>query len=484
LSVLSNLSAHFSSSAALGLRHRRGSSGRPQPPYADATGSVESIGSAVNFGTTASTGSADRHPEHDRHPVTGRLSVAVVAAACGIALASFIPAIPQMLHDGVALMGLGSRNAAAERLADEPQKAGAVESADELPASVRLSDNQIKIAGIELAPVQDGTLAHRIIVPATIVPDPDRVVRVSVRLSATVAELRKKLGDMVAKDEIIAVLESREVATAKSEYLAAQLNGELQRNLYDRDKVLWDRHIIAEQQVLRSRSAADQARVNLDIARQKLFALGVAEREITALPTEPETNLRRQNVRAPIAGRVVDRKVDLGAVVGRDNLETELFAIADLTRVWVELVISPSDLPIVKEGQTVSVAAHGLSYRAVGMIVFISPMIDRDTHSARVVAEIANPDGNWRPGSLVHATVAVEERTANLTVPASAVQTIGRARVVFVRTESGFEKRPVALGESDDRLFEVLAGVRAGEPIAVTNSFVIKAELLKEQAED
>ncbi len=51
----------------------------------------------------------------------------------------------------------------------------------------------------------------------------------------------------------------------------------------------------------------------------------------------------------------------------------------------------------------VSIAAHGLSKRAIGKIVFISPILDKDTHSARVVAEIANPDGNWRPGSLVHA---------------------------------------------------------------------------------
>ena len=55
-------------------------------------------------------------------------------------------------------------------------------------------------------------------------------------------------------------------------------------------------------------------------------------------------------------------------MVGRDNLETELFTVADLDRVWVELAIGPTDLPMVAEGQTVSVAAHGLSRRAVGKI--------------------------------------------------------------------------------------------------------------------
>jgi cobalt-zinc-cadmium efflux system membrane fusion protein len=101
-----------------------------------------------------------------------------------------------------------------------------------------------------------------------------------------------------------------------------------------------------------------------------------------------------------------------------------------------------------------------------------------------VVAEIANPDGNWRPGSLVHAAVAIEERPAALAVPASAIQTIGKTRIVFVRTQDGFERRPVTLGDGDDRLLEVLSGVREGETIAVSNTFVLKAELLKSLAED
>jgi cobalt-zinc-cadmium efflux system membrane fusion protein len=351
-------------------------------------------------------------------------------------------------------------------------------------ATIRLRDEQIETSGIELAAVHNGTLVRRIVVPGTIVPDADRIARVSVKLSATVAELRKKLGDTVEKGEVIAVLESREVANAKSEYLAARLNNDLHRNLYERDKILWERHIIAEQLVLKSQGAAAQAKINLDIARQKLFALGVTENELMALPDEPETGLRRQEVRAPISGRVVDRKVDLGAAVGRDNLETELFTVADLDRVWVELAVGPTDLPRVAEGQTVSIAGHGLEKRAVGKIVFVGPILDKETRSARVVAEIANPDGNWRPGSLVQAEIAIGQRSAALAVAASAVQTIGKTRVVFVRTPDGFERRPVTLGDGDDRLFEVLSGVREGETIAIGNTFVLKAELLKSAAED
>jgi cobalt-zinc-cadmium efflux system membrane fusion protein len=420
-----------------------------------------------------------------RH-VTGRLPVFALAVAIGIAAASFVPQLPEAVRTAVGLVsgtgvaglrGQEGATGAEQRKRDAP-------SDDEQSGIIKLANDQIEAVGIELAPVQDGTLARRVVVPGTIVLQPDRIARVSVRLSGTVAELRKGLGDTVAKGEVMAILESREVATAKSEYLAARLNSDLQRELYDREKILWDRRVSSEQNLLRSRGATAQARMNFDIARQKLFALGVTETEITALPDEPEPKLRRQEVLAPISGRVVERKVVVGTVVGRDNLETEIFSIADLDRVWVELAVGPNDLPIVREGRTVSVAAHGLAYRAIGKIVFISPMVDRETHSARVVAEIANPDGNWRPGSLVHCTVAIEEHSAPLTVPASAIQTVGRSQVVFVRTTEGFEKRPITLGQGDDRISEVLAGVHAGETIAVTNTFALKAEFLKSLAED
>jgi membrane fusion protein, heavy metal efflux system len=420
-----------------------------------------------------------------RH-LNGRLPVFAVAVAIGIAIASLVPQLSEAVRGA---LGLASSTGVAvlggeEAVGEAGKRKPAAASNDDLPAIVKLTDDQIGAAGIELAPVQDGTLAHRIIVPGTIVPNANRIARVSVKLSATVAELRKNLGDGVTKDEVVAVLESREVAGAKSEYLAARLTNELNKDLYERDKQLWDRRVISEQLVLRSRNAVAQATVNLDIARQKLFALGLSENEVAALPEQPETGLRRQEVRAPMSGRIVDRKVDLGAAVGRDNLETELFTIADLDRVWVELAVSPTDLPLVQEGQTVSVAAHGLAYRAIGKIVFISPMLDRETHSARVVAEIANPDGNWRPGSLVHCTVAIEEHSAPLTVPASAIQTVGKGPVVFVRTTEGFEKRPITLGQGDGRISELLAGVRVGETIAVTNTFALKAEFLKSLAED
>jgi len=409
----------------------------------------------------------------------------VVALAVGVSVASFVPGLSQSLRSVVGLAPSPGAVQPRETAASDPEtRSPRAKPADDEPGILRLTQEQLTAAGVELTTVRGGTLARHITVPGTVVPHADRIARVSVRLSATVAELRKRIGDPVAKDEILAILESREVADAKSEYLAARLTDELQQDLFVRDRMLWDKRVSNEQQFLRSRNAAAQTRMKLDIARQKLLALGIAQQEIAALPEEPEGSLRRQAIRSPIAGRVVERKVDLGTAVGRDSLETELFVIVDLDRVWVELAISPADLPAIKEGQPVSISARAVTDKVDGKIVFISPLLDKETRSARVVAEIANGDGVWRPGSFVTAAIAVEEQAVPLVIPASAVQTIDNEKVVFVRTPEGFEKRQVGLGRNDDRFVEVVTGLRSGEVIAGSNTFPLKAQLMKALAED
>ncbi|UFW53919.1 efflux RND transporter periplasmic adaptor subunit [Bradyrhizobium arachidis] len=357
-------------------------------------------------------------------------------------------------------------------------------AAAQKPAVIAMDDGQIKLAGIDLTQAGAASIARRVSVPGTIVPDSGRVAHVSVKLAGSVAELRKNIGDDVAKDEILAVLESREVADAKSEYLAAKLNNELQQDLTARDKSLWEGRAVPEQQYIKSRNAAAQTEMRFGIARQKLMALGVTNEEIAGLPQAPDGTLRSQNVRAPISGRIAERKVELGTAVGRDNLETELFVIVDLSRVWVELSVSSGDLSFVKEGQSVDVTLRGPGETGTGKIVFISPLLDKDTRSARVVASLDNPDGRWRPGSFVTAAIAVEKRDAPVTVPFAAIQTVDGRKAVFVRTKDGFEARDVKLGRRDGPTVEILAGLAAGETIAISNTFSLKAEVAKPGDED
>ena len=347
-----------------------------------------------------------------------------------------------------------------------------------------MTDERIELAQIEQRTVGSATIAKRLAVSGTIVPDSGRVAHVSVKLSGTVMDLSKNIGDDVTKDEVLAVLESREVADAKSEYLAARLSNELQQDLTARDKLLWEGRSVPEQQYIRSRNAAAQIAMRLSIARQKLLALGVQDDEISGLPHAQDASLRSQSVRAPMAGRIVERKVELGTAVGRDSLETELFVIVDLSRVWVELSVSSQDLPVVHEGQSVAVTLRGFPDATTGKIVFVSPLLDKETRSARVVAVIENPDGRWRPGSFVTTAIAVDEHAAPVVAPFSAVQTVEGRKAVFVRTKDGFEKRDVVLGQRDGQSIEIISGLAVGETIAVSNTFSLKAELSSKSSEE
>ena len=398
----------------------------------------------------------------------GMLGLVVVAAGALLAWGPSVPALRKTV-------GLAS--------AGPPQQQPKPQAEERKPV-IRMDEERIALAKIDQAKVGPVTMATRLSVPAVIAPDADRVAHVSVKLSGTVAELRKNIGDEVEKGEALGALESREVADAKSEYMAARLSNDLQQDLAARDKAAWDSRAVPEQQYIKSRNAASQTAMRLDIARQKLLALGIGEGEIASIPQAPEGTLRLQNVRAPVSGQVVERRVELGTAVGRDNLETELFVIVDLGRVWVEMTVNSSDLPMVREGQSVSVSIRGGSSVGTGKIIFVSPLLDKETRSARVVATLDNPDRLWRPGSFVTAAIAVDSREVPVAVPASGVQTVEGRKVVFVRTPEGFEKRDVVLGRRDEGTVEVTSGLAAGETIAVSNTFPLKAELSKPGDED
>jgi cobalt-zinc-cadmium efflux system membrane fusion protein len=355
----------------------------------------------------------------------------------------------------------------------------AADSGHHNDALIKLDDAQIDAGKFGVAEAGPGTLTKRINVPGSIIPSGDRIARVAVRLLGTVAELRKRLGDSVRAGEVVAIIESREVADAKSEYLAARLVFDLQQTLFSRSQRLFDGKVLSENDYLRARTTFEDARVKHEIARQKLFALSLTAEQIEALPQQPVETLRRQELRAPISGRIAERRVELGSLVGREGLESELFVIVDLAEVWAELAVSPSDLANIREGQAIAISTGAGSEPSPAAIMFVSPLLDKDTRAARVVASVDNTDRKWRPGSFVTAHIPTGETTAQIALPLTALQTVKGASTVFVRVAEGFEARRVTVGRQDGRVAEITSGLAAGERIATLNTFVLKADLGK-----
>jgi membrane fusion protein, heavy metal efflux system len=365
-----------------------------------------------------------------------------------------------------------------------PHAAKDVRGHDDGPPRIVLSEQQIRDAGITLREARGGTLRRHFLAPGSLIPDADHVARVSVRVLATVAELRKKLGDSVEQGEIVATIESRDVAEAKSEYLAARVTNELRQTISARQKVLAETRALSENEFLRTQLAATEAQIKLDSSRQKLFALGLSDAEIADLPNQPPESLRKQNLRAPIAGRISERRVDLGGLIGREGQESELFVIVNLDSIWVDLAVSPEDIASVREGASVSIRAIGIEGEVSAKIIFVSPLLDRETRNARVIASLPNPDHRWKPGTFVTAEIPLGDDASKVIVPRKALQSVKGTPTLFVRNADGFAARQVRTGREDDDDVEILSGLEPGETHAVTNTFTLKAELEKADASE
>ncbi|AWN42567.1 efflux RND transporter periplasmic adaptor subunit [Methylobacterium durans] len=362
--------------------------------------------------------------------------------------------------------------------------------AEDEEGHVRMTAEQVRNQDISVVKAEGGTLSRHILVPGTITPDTDRIARVPARVVGTVAEMRKRLGDDVRKGEVVAVLDSREVADAKSDYLTASVKAELEKTNFDRQQALWDKRISAESAFLNAKAVYSEASLRQDLARQKLSALGLNAAEVAKLAKQDETTpntstLRQYELRSPLTGRIVERKVDVGTAVGKEGDPSDLYTVADLSTVWIELSVPTSELAKVKEGAgvTVTPSQEGGERHERGKVIFVSPLLNADTRAARVVVALPNKDMAWRPGTYVTAEVEIAQDAVGVRIPKAALQTVEGKRVVFARTEEGFEKREVELGRSDDDAFEVVSGLRPGEEIAVANTFLLKAELGKSEAD-
>jgi cobalt-zinc-cadmium efflux system membrane fusion protein len=141
----------------------------------------------------------------------------------------------------------------------------------------------------------------------------------------------------------------------------------------------------------------------------------------------------------------------------------------------------PSDTEQLKLGQQFLVKdLHG-HQAAVSQISYIAPQMTGG-HIARARGVLANPDGHWRPGMHVKTDVTVATVDAPLVIKKSALQLWNGKTVIFIKVGDEFEIRMPQLGRADDTQVEVLSGVPLGVQYATTNSFILKADVMKSGA--
>ena len=121
---------------------------------------------------------------------------------------------------------------------------------DDVEQVIKLTPEEIHEIGLQTAVAGSGTIDTRINLTGEIKLNEDRMAHIVPRVDGVVIEVNKKLGDIVKTNEVIAVIESRELADVKAEYLAAIERYEIAKLAFDREKNLWSEKISSEEDYL------------------------------------------------------------------------------------------------------------------------------------------------------------------------------------------------------------------------------------------
>ena len=156
----------------------------------------------------------------------------------------------------------------------------------------------------------------------------------------------------------------------------------------------------------------------------------------------------------------------------------ELFHVADLSTLWVNVEIYEQQLPRVPPGAMARISLDALKGETlVGRVRYVDPQVTERTRTVSLKVEVPNRDGKLRAG--MYATVLLEPVDAGevVAVPSLAVLRTGQRSVVIVADGGGrFTPREVELGIESDGWVEIRSGLKAGEEIVTSSQFLIDSE--------
>jgi membrane fusion protein, copper/silver efflux system len=322
-------------------------------------------------------------------------------------------------------------------------------------ATIRLSPQQRQMIGVTYGTVERTALKKTIRAVGRIDFDERRLADVTFKVSGWVQELFVDYtGKTVRKGEPLLTLYSPDLVTSQEEYLLA---------LQTREKLA---HSTLPEAVNGSQGLVEAAR-----RRLLLWDLTPQQLEVLEERGTPQTYM---TLHAPLSGTVVEKEVVKGM---RVEPGMRLYRIADLSNVWLYAEIYEYEIPLVHEGQEVTVS---LSYYPKetfsGKITYVYPYLDTQTRTNRVRIEFVNLQGKLKPGMYADSEIIIDLGTV-LTIPESAVLQSGLRQLVFVDQGQGiFAPREVKLGVKADSRFAVLEGLTAGERIVTSGNFLLDSE--------
>lgn len=330
------------------------------------------------------------------------------------------------------------------------------EETQALPGTVSIDPVMVQDIGVRTQAVKRGTLSRSIRTSGRVTVDEERLLRLHPKYDGWVEKLFvSNTGDAVRKGDMLLSIYSPQLVTSEEEYLLALDNAEK----------LKDSPFADVRQGAQSLLASSEQRLRL---------LDLPEHQIEQL-RQARKVFKGVHIHSPMAGIVMN----IGAREGQRIMpDTELYAIADLSRVWVMVDLYEDDMPWVREGDEASLQVAGIPGRIFsGKLARIYPYLDMKTRTVKARLEFANRGLALKPDMFAQVEVQAARKVDALTVPSEAVVRTGTQEQVFVQRAPGrYEPRTVTLGVAANGQTQIVDGVEEGELVVTSAQFLIDSE--------
>ncbi|MGE5231685.1 MAG: efflux RND transporter periplasmic adaptor subunit [Deltaproteobacteria bacterium] len=321
-------------------------------------------------------------------------------------------------------------------------------------------------ARLELAPVEARSFRPATEVTGTVAFNGDISTQVLAPISGPVARILVEPGARVRRGQALAVVASPDYAAAVATYRKAEATAANLQRIADLDAQLFQNDGLARRDLEQAQTDAATAAADQEAALEQLRALGVDSVGIEAIKGHRPAAGPQGVVRAPIAGRVVERLITPGQLLQAGA--TPCFTIADLSSVWVMAHVFEAQLPDVAEGDSAAVTLTDDTSRVYrGRVTYVGALVNPDTRATDVRVLTQNPREGLKRDMFVRVTIRSRRERTGLLVPASAVlRDAQNLPFVFAAAPGGrFVRRPVQLGGHVGPDVEVAGGVAAGDTV-------------------
>ncbi len=345
---------------------------------------------------------------------------------------------------------------------------------------VELSDAQLEM--IDTGPVSERAFPLEREAVGSIDFNEDMAAQVFPPYQGRVVKLYAKIGDNVARGQVLFTIESPDLIQAESSLIAADGVLELTTHALERAKQLYEVQGMAEKDLQQAVSDQQTAEGALKAARDAVAVFGKSQPEIDRM-VKSRTIDPYLVVPSPMAGRITARNAAPGDFVQPGNVPAP-YSVADISRIWMNASVVESDMPLVRKGQPIHVSVMAFPGRIFdGEISTVGATVDPQLHRGLVRAEIEDPNHELLPGMFASFVIVTGEPLNTLAVPLDGVVREGDGTMtVWVTTDRHhFTKRAVKIGLQYAGYDQVLKGVRPGEQI-VTKGAIFLDNLVNERS--